>query len=372
MVALLFTACNKEVKKTDGYLINGIAKGVYNGMRVHLKSAGDRGRQTPQDTAIVMNETFKFEGKIDYPQMWYLTVDNVAGILPIMIENETIDINLNKDNIETTTISGSKSNEALSEYSKKIKKLMDKRMNLDRKLRPQINPTDSVGKTKITEDFEKIEKELQEFPFQFLKENNDTYFSLSLIENILKGNPEDLEPIDNAYANLNSAIKNSTYGQIVKEDIEALKKKNENLAMLNIGKEAPNFSAPDPDGKQVSLKEIRGKVTIIDFWASWCAPCRRENPNVVKVYNKYHDKGLEIIGVSLDKTGQKDNWLKAIEKDKLTWHHVSNLQYFNEPVAQLYNIQAIPATFILDVDGKIVAKNLRGQALEDKIAEILN
>ena len=112
-----------------------------------------------------------------------------------------------------------------------------------------------------------------------------------------------------------------------------------------------------------------GKVTIIDFWASWCKPCRIENPNVVKIYNKYHDKGLNIIGVSLDKT--QNSWTKAIADDQLAWNHVSNLKYWQEPIAQQYGVRSIPSTFILDQDGNIVAKNLRGYALENKISELL-
>ncbi|MBQ0721799.1 MAG: TlpA family protein disulfide reductase, partial [Gammaproteobacteria bacterium] len=129
-------------------------------------------------------------------------------------------------------------------------------------------------------------------------------------------------------------------------------------------------------GKTIALNDIKGKVTLIDFWAAWCAPCRKENPNVVNVYNKYHEKGLEIIGVSLDGTPQqkdaKQAWMDAIEKDKLTWNHVSNLQYFNDPIAKQFNINSIPATFLIDAEGKIIAKNLRGPALEEKIASLLN
>lgn len=130
------------------------------------------------------------------------------------------------------------------------------------------------------------------------------------------------------------------------------------------------------NGNPLTLYDIKGKVTIIDFWAAWCGPCRRENPNVVKVYNQFHDKGLEIIGVSLDGTPRQGDakaaWLKAVEDDKLTWHQVSNLQYFNGPVAKLYDINSIPATYIIDKEGTIIAKNLRGIALEQKIAELLN
>lgn len=139
----------------------------------------------------------------------------------------------------------------------------------------------------------------------------------------------------------------------------------------NIGDYAPTFTAPTPDGATLNINDIDAKVTILDFWASWCGPCRKENPNVVKMYNQYHDKGLEIVGISLDKAQQKDRWLKAIEQDGLTWKHVSNLQGWQEPIAQTYGVRSIPATYILDKDGKIVAKNLRGKALEDKVAELL-
>lgn len=373
MIALLLTSCNKGEKKSGtGYVINGTAKGVYNGMRVYLKVADERGSQMSQDTAIVMDETFKFEGSVDYPQLWYLSVNNVNGFIPIMIENNDITVDFNKDDIEASKVTGTKANEALSEYTRGFKVLMDKRVGLGKKYTTTANPDEAATKTSLTQELAEVNTEIQNYPIDFLKKYNDNYFSLSLLENILKNNPTEFKQIDSAYENLDSKIKNSLYGQIVATQINVVKQQNEKLAVLNLGSEAPNFTAPDPDGKQVSLYDIRGKVTIIDFWASWCGPCRKENPNVVKVYNKYHDKGLEIISVSLDREGQKDKWLQAIKDDQLTWHHVSNLNYFNDPVALQYNIQSIPATYILDAEGKIVAKSLRGQALEDKIAEMLN
>lgn len=138
----------------------------------------------------------------------------------------------------------------------------------------------------------------------------------------------------------------------------------------NVGDVAPEISLPDPNGNIISLSSLRGKYVLIDFWASWCGPCRRENPNVVRVYKEYKDKGLEIYGVSLDMN--KGLWLQAIEADQLTWKHVSDLAYWNSVVVPTYEINGIPATFLLDKDGKIIAKNLRGEALESKLKEVLN
>jgi len=152
----------------------------------------------------------------------------------------------------------------------------------------------------------------------------------------------------------------------------ALEKRIASAKRAEIGEMAPEFSAATPNGETLALSEVLGKYTIIDFWASWCRPCRRENPNVVKVYEKYHDKGLNIISVSLDKPGQKDRWLQAIQDDRMDWFHVSNLQFWQDPIAQEYNVRSIPATFLLDADGRIIDKNLRGPALEQRISELLD
>ncbi|MEQ9465763.1 MAG: redoxin domain-containing protein [Ekhidna sp.] len=137
---------------------------------------------------------------------------------------------------------------------------------------------------------------------------------------------------------------------------------------LAIGKMAPEISQQNPDGEIITLSSLRGKYVLIDFWAAWCGPCRRENPNVVQAYNKYAGENFEILGVSLDRTREK--WLAAIEQDGLPWLHVSDLQYFRNQAALDYQVNAIPATFLIDPEGKIIAKNLRGASLEAKLKEI--
>ena len=138
-----------------------------------------------------------------------------------------------------------------------------------------------------------------------------------------------------------------------------------------VGSPAPEITLPDPNGTPVKLSSFRGKYVLVDFWASWCKPCRQENPNVVKAFNRFKDKNFAILGVSLDRPGQKDDWTKAIMQDKLTWTHVSDLMYWNSPVVPLYNISGIPYNVLVDPEGKIIGEKLFGEALEEKLAEVL-
>ena len=138
-----------------------------------------------------------------------------------------------------------------------------------------------------------------------------------------------------------------------------------------IGQQAPDISLPDPNGKEVKLSSFRGKYVLVDFWASWCKPCRDENPNVVNAYNKYKDKNFTILGVSLDQPGKKNAWLKAVMDDKLTWTQVSDLSYWNSPVVPLYRIESIPYNVLIDPQGKIIGESLRGEDLSRKLDEVL-
>ena len=149
-----------------------------------------------------------------------------------------------------------------------------------------------------------------------------------------------------------------------------MKAQIEQMKSFVVGGQAPDFTQKTPDGGEMSLSELRGKVVLVDFWASWCGPCRRENPNVVRMYNKYKDKGFDILGVSLDKT--QDRWVQAIEQDGLEWHHVSDLKGWSNEVAQAYGVRSIPHTILLDQEGRIIARNLRGQALEDKLEQLFD
>ncbi|UXP31877.1 TlpA family protein disulfide reductase [Reichenbachiella agarivorans] len=167
--------------------------------------------------------------------------------------------------------------------------------------------------------------------------------------------------LDSLATKYNEQIPNSSYTQDLVERVNSMR----NLA---IGSVAPEINLPTPDGEPVKLSSFRGKYVLIDFWAAWCRPCRMENPNVVRMYNEYHDKGFDILSVSLDR--DRAAWVDAIQKDNLTWTHVSDLKYFQSEAAAMYKINSIPATYLIGPDGTIIGKNLRGPSLEAKLKEI--
>ena len=195
----------------------------------------------------------------------------------------------------------------------------------------------------------------------FIKTNPKSFTAIYLLKVMVSKMPADKG--EALYQLLGTKYKATSYGTDIKTKINAGR-------VTAIGKVAPDFEQPDTAGKIVKLSDLRGQYVLVDFWASWCVPCRAENPNVVKAYEKYHDKGFTVLGVSLDQPGRKEAWLKAIHQDHLTWMQVSDLQFWNNTVAKLYGINSIPQNFLLDKEGKIIARNIRGEELNAKLAEI--
>ncbi|WP_246296572.1 TlpA disulfide reductase family protein [Winogradskyella vidalii] len=374
VTTFLFLGCKQTPERTD-YIINGTAKDVYNGIRVHLISVNSNGQERNVDTQMVVNERFTFEGEVESPSFYKISLDNTAGKLPLMLENSEINIAIDKTNITNSKITGSQSQEDYENYHSGLQKIENEMTPIKADMRTAIRRANRIKQDSLSKVIKVIENKKIKYTTDFIEDNEDAFFSLYLIKKELNNPKLDVEKFVHAYNNLSSRVKTSKDGLGTRVKIESLYRVYQNNANLEIGQIAPNFEAPTPDGKMVALDDLKGKVTIIDFWAAWCGPCRRENPNVVRIYNKFHSQGLEIVGVSLDgsrtQKDPKQTWLDAIEADQLAWTHVSNLQHFNEPVAKLYNITAIPATYILDKKGRIAAKNLRGNALERKIEELL-
>lgn len=364
--AFLFS-CNKETH-TDGYQVSGTIDSIEDGIKVFIETPNDQGGVITLDTAFVKNGKFEFKGKAKEIEIAYLQIEDLQGKIPFVLENQKITITAYKDSLQASKIGGSYNNDELTKFNKEFENFQKKvakfqAENSDALMAAQkANDTDTM--TKISEDYMVLEKEFTVFTNAYVTENPNSFVTLMLLAQMVNNPDADFTKVKADAEALAPELKSTKIGLEIQEKLKS-------LSSTSVGQMAPDFSAPNPEGKIVSLKESLGKVTLIDFWASWCGPCRRENPNVVALYNEFHDKGFNIIGVSLDKEGQKDKWIEAIMVDKLTWTQISNLKYWQDPIAKLYSIQSIPATFLLDADGRIVAKNLRGAELRAKVAELL-
>lgn len=365
---LLFAAVSLMACKKEGYEITGLVKGIENGKKVFMESQGDEG-PVALDTAVVENEKFTFNGKLkEGIELAFVRVETLNGSVPFILEDGEINIEFNKDTIQLSKIGGSKNNEKFQSYNNDsrviFKKMMKFQEDNQQKMMTAQQTQDTATVNSLMKEYNKFQDELNEQSKTFITKNPDAYISGLLLENFLMRNSLTPEEVKEFYNKLDKTVLETKSGKNIKKMLDA-------LSAVTVGSIAPDFSAPSPEGKMISLKESMGKVTIIDFWASWCGPCRQENPNVVALYNELHDKGLNIIGVSLDKEGDTQKWKDAIAKDGLTWNQISNLKFWKEPIAEQYNVKSIPATFILDASGKIVAKDLRGEELKAKVKELL-
>ncbi|WP_435139050.1 redoxin domain-containing protein [Formosa sp. A9] len=364
-MAVLAFSCAKE---KDSFTLSASLNEATNGKTVRLFRM-DGQNSVLLDSSKVTNGKATLQGAVTSPDLYFLSVDQVRGNIPVIIENEDMTVDINTDSIMNTRIKGSPENKVFSTYQDYIMGMQKRNQELSMEFRTAQQQNDTTAIANIQAEYEEMVKANQEHDLDFMKLNNDAVVSALILERDLTNDKVPYEQKKAIYDNFTERLKNTRAGKSVGESLKAIE-------ATAVGSVVENFSAPNPEGKTISLYDVKGKVTIIDFWAAWCGPCRRENPNLVKLYKQYHDKGLEILGVSLDGTPRqqdaKAEWIKAITKDSLTWNHMSNLAYFNDPIAKKFNIRSIPATYILNAEGKIVAKGLRGQALEDKIAELLN
>jgi len=370
-ISTLFS-CNKSTELSENeYEVTVKADGVFDGLRAYLKTNENPRNPIATDTAIVYNGSFTFKGQIEGTEMRSLTIDGVNGQTTLLLEAGNIEVVVYKDSIYKSTVKGSFNNAVFNDYKKQYKDKIDDLTFLKRSLIE--SQTDPIISNSLKKEMDSLAIEFKNFGFNFIKANTNADFSLLLLNSVIDQKGFDLTLASEAYDQIDNSVKiKTTNNQIISNRIKTKIKSAKKSELVMIGKIVPNFSAPNPQGKLIELNKIKGKVTIIDFWASWCKPCRVENPNLVKLYNEYHSKGLEIISISLDREAQKDFWIKAIEKDQLNWYNISNLKFWQEPIAKLYGVNSIPATFIIDENGILIAKKLRGAQLDQKIKELLD
>ncbi|TVZ14388.1 TlpA disulfide reductase family protein [Maribacter sp. MAR_2009_72] len=362
-IGLLFS-CNSN---PEGFTLNGNLRGeLKDGTSVFLKKIGDNNQPVEVDTATTTNGEFTFTGVANTPELHYIFVEQVPGYTAVILENGTIEFNAQKDSMGFAEIKGTFQNESFADYMDQSRAISLQARSIQEDMKSATGEAALALQDEMTE----LQEEYKDFELNYAKANPKALISALVLDRAISTKAVEFEEAETIFNTFTEEIRSSQPGKKIQQNLEKLKKSAEASKNTSIGAKAPDFSGPNPDGEIIALKDVMGKVTLIDFWAAWCKPCRNENPNVVAVYNKYHDKGLNVIGVSLDRT--EEAWKKAIADDGLDWNHISNIAYFDDQIAQLYNVKAIPAAFLLDENGVIVAKNLRGPALEQKVAELLN
>jgi peroxiredoxin len=364
-LAMAIAACTTVDKGDDNNLakgpldISGEIAGMDTGRLEFLYPVGDSSKS---DTVMVKGGKFKYANDLKEPtNMIFRVVGTRGEEVSFFADPGKVTITGYRDSMWTSKVKGGPTQTLFLQADEKFREIMKPAENLSQAYGAAQQSQNVNEIMRIQQEFNRLQDSAKSFAKSFVLTNRNSiiaaYFSLVYLNEPGK---EDL--MKTIYDTLTPAVKKSFFGTKMGDLVSAMSK-------TAIGVLAPDFTQNDPTGKPVSLSSLRGQYVLVDFWASWCQPCRQENPNIVNAYNAYKDKGFTILGVSLDQ--DKAAWEKAIMDDKLTWNHVSDLKYWDNAAAKTYGIRSIPASFLLDKEGKIIAKDLRGEALTAKLAELM-
>jgi thiol-disulfide isomerase/thioredoxin len=350
------------IENDSTFTIHGHIRGLYSGWVFILYHAGP----IKNDSAKIENESFILKGKACEPSLVSFIIKDYKGYNTVnfYVEKGKIDFNAQKDSLAEAKIKGSSTEDEYIKYMAQVKPFNDRFIRFNNLYGEAVQK----GNKKVLDSIEKMietdEIEKNAIIKKYIKEHPASIVSANEMISLYAYNANMVE-FETAYLHLDKTIKELEVGKKLLKMLQSVKR-------TDIGQLAPDFTVSDTSGVPRSLSSYRhqGRVIFLDFWASWCGPCRMENPNLVKAYNMFHSKGFDVVSVSLD--DKRGNWLQAIKKDQLSWNHLSDLKGWKSDVATLYGIQGIPMNFLLDENGKIISKAIFGEDLEKKLKEILN
>ena len=368
----LFGQSGKEFQ----YKVSGNLSAIKDPVEKILLTYSPNGNRTT-DTIGVKNGQFTFSGKLSEPTRasLRLLVDSLEAVKrnivrrPVM-QRDILTVYLDKGNMEiitvdsfsNSTVKGSATHNDYAKVSEKLKPINDEYSKISREYSAFYRAKDEAGMKQLVPKFTELENQMKAVNKEFVMQSPNSPYALFAL-NEFAGYDIDAAEVEPLFKNLPQNVRESVSGKTLAAKIEIAKK-------TGVGMYAMDFTQNDTADVPVKLSSLRGKYVLVDFWASWCGPCRAENPNVVKVFNRYKEKGFTVLGVSLDRPGQKEKWIKAIHDDQLYWTQVSDLKFWDNAVAKQYGIEAIPQNYLLDPQGKIIAKGIRGEELEKKLGEI--
>ena len=342
--------------KKESFTVTGTVTGLADGSEVKITTTNDNSEIAK---GKVSKGKFSLNGTIPEPSLYYIVLGKQQP-QHIFLENKPIMISGDVNKPKELKITGSKSHLDFVEFKDTFNPLFG---DLNATAAEINKATPGPQYDELMKKYEGINAAIQDKIDAFITAKPSSFVSLFLIS-VTAQVTDDAIVLDNRFNKLSDNIKQSAAGKNISEYIAYNK-------VGAVGTTAVDFTQPDTNGNPVALSSFRGKYVLVDFWASWCGPCRNENPNVVEAYKKFSPKNFTVLGVSLDQPNGKQKWLDAIAKDNLTWTHVSDLKFWNNEAAVAYHVQAIPTNFLIDPQGKIIGKNLRGPALEAKLCELL-